>query len=188
MKIAFFVSQVKRILELSEGNDTDVLIIYYLNEVRRQYARLSLYQEFLISNQIVMIAGQTSYALPSDLTKIVDETVRYVDSNGVTRQLVRLDNLYIRPEGMPIYWKRQGNAINLIPNTEMQSGEILTFDYYQIPPMLSLTGDEIPEANLADLWMEAVLSKMSRTLDVQKYKLFSQEETQAFKESRAAQD
>ena len=114
--------------------------------------------------------------------------MRYVDSNGVTRQLVRLDNLYIRPEGMPIYWKRQGNAINLIPNTEMQSGEILTFDYYQIPPMLSLTGDEIPEANLADLWMEAVLSKMSRTLDVQKYKLFSQEETQAFKESRAAQD
>ena len=191
MTVIDFVSNIKRIMDLQEGNDTDTLVIYYLNEVRRQYSRLSCYAEFLINGaMITMSTANPGYVLPDDLSKIIDGSVTYTDSTNPNniRELVRQDDLLIKNEGVPIYWKRAGASIFLSPNTEIVAGDILTFSYYKIPDDLQLNLTPMPEPNLTDLWTEAVLAKMSRTLDTNRYKLFSSEEKEAFRESRAAQD
>ena len=188
MNTVDFIAQVKRILGLEESNDTDNLVLFYLTEVRRQYTRLSCYAEFLTSTSIPMVAGTISYTLPTNLAKIVESSVYYTDLYGNSRQMVKQESLLIRPEGNPVYWKRIGVNIQLTPNDGIQTGETLNFDYYAIPSDLTLGLIDIPEPNLVDLWLEAVLAKMSRTVDSARYKLFSSEESQAFRESRAAQD
>lgn len=191
MTVIDFVSNVKRIMDLQEGNDTDSLVLFYLNEVRRQYSRLSCYAEFLINGAtITMGAANPGYVLPADVNKIVDGSVTYIDGSNPDniRMLAKQDDLLIKPDGLPIYWKRVGQSIYLAPNTMIADGDILTFSYYQIPADLTLNLAIMPEPNLTDLWMEATLAKLSRTLDTNRYRLFSSEEREAFKESRAAQD
>lgn len=145
IKLGDLVDEIKQESKLQGSSDLNNFVLRLINELLLEYCLKNRYYELLQLNIPFNTTKDINiYPLPDDLQHI--SLIRYTNLAGNTRTLYSRNEFIANPVGSsPRYYQVAGNAINLMPSTNIYSNEIILLDYYSVPAkMTDLENDFFP--------------------------------------------
>lgn len=144
----------------SGNTEQDIWILGVINEVLSRFTALTKYQQFFNKDEVLTLTTNTeAILLPSDLQHLDKKNIRYFpggDYANAPTLLQKYDKRRNTTSGRPIQFIRQTGHLLITPFAQIETGDTLLIDYWNLPPIgITDTIFPIPEL-IATVKMEVV--------------------------------
>jgi hypothetical protein len=179
------LSDIKVESRNNSNTELDAFIVVKINQLLVHYAGLKQYEQFFIKDyQLNLTAATSAVALPANLQHLNKYTIRYLCSGDLMgRILSKYDKYRNITQGPVCQFVRQNSTLLLTPFVDIETGDYLLIDYWQMPPILAVaqTPNTIfPVPDLVPVIQQGVCAQVVTFDDPKQWQRFKAQEKENY--------